>query len=183
MREATGKCLRDTFCSESMSHVRYLIFAGHAQDEAFPAISRLFRAFALAKYLRAAELYYLSRDLLENYSVNADSYFVFERTMDHLVKARDSEANSVREVFEPYLAVATAEAEAAAENCLARSVKISRTIADIAESVLLRMQRAAEEPALGDIYICSICGDIALEAPPEECPCCGSSADDYLAVV
>ncbi len=183
MREATAKCLRDAFCSESMSHVRYLIFAGHAQDEAFPSLSRLLRAYALAKYLRASELYYLSRDMLDTYSVNADTYFIFERTVDNLNKAKDAEANSVKELFEPYYAIATSEEEPAAANCLQKSVAISRMIAGITESMILTMQKTAEEPSIGDIYICSICGAISIGVPPEECPCCGSYTTNYILVV
>lgn len=183
MREATLKCLRDAFCSESMSHVRYLIFAGHAQDESFPVLSRLFRAFALAKYLRASELYYLSRDMLENPAVNSNSYFIFERTMDNLVKARDMERNSVREVFEPYRAIATAETEQAGVNCLEKSVVICRTIANMIDIILPELKHTDEEPEIGDIYICSICGFIALDQAPEACPCCNSSAENYILVV
>lgn len=183
MREATAKCLRDAFCSESMSHVRYLIFAGHAQDESFPSLSRLLRAYALAKYLRASELYYLSRDMLENYTVNADTYFIFERTVDNLIKARDTEKDNVKELFEPYYAIATSEAEPGASNCLQKSVVISQVIASLTDEILLKLQHTAEEPSLGDIHLCSICGFIALDVPPEECPCCGSGAANYIVVV
>ncbi|WP_424359939.1 rubrerythrin family protein [Methanocella sp. MCL-LM] len=183
MREATLKCLRDAFCSESMSHVRYLIFAGHAQDESFPVLSRLFRAFALAKYLRASELYYLSRDMLGNPAVNSNSYFIFERTMDNLVKARDMEINSVKEVFEPYHALAMAESEPAAAHCLEKSAVISRVIANMIDNVVPKLRHTDEEPDIGDIFICSICGFIAIDRAPEACPCCNSSAENYILVV
>ncbi|CAJ37813.1 rubrerythrin family protein [Methanocella arvoryzae] len=183
MRDATARCLRDAFCSESMSHVRYLIFAGHAQDEAFPGTSRLFRAFALAKYLRASELYFLSRDMLENPAVNANSYFILERTIDHLIKAKDMEALSVKEVFEPYYAVASSEAESAAMKCLDKSIMISRIIVNTIDPLLQQLKHMDEEPSIGDIYLCSICGFIALDQPPEACPCCNSSAENYILVV
>ena len=183
MREATLKCLRDAYCTESMSHVRYLIFAGQAQEESFPSISRLLRAFALAKYLRASELYVLASDMLANPAVSAASYFIFERTVDHLTKARDMEAYNVKEVFEPYLAIATAEGEHGAAKCLQKSVRISQTITSLAESILLKLQHTAEEPEIGDIYICSTCGEVAPDVPPVECPCCGSSAADFLVIV
>lgn len=183
MREATLKCLRDAYCTESMSHVRYLIFAGQAQEESFPSISRLFRAFALAKYLRASELYVLSSDMLENPAVGADSYFIFERTVDHLTKVRDMEAYYVKEVFEPYLAIATAEGEHGAAKCLQRSVRISQTIVSLSESFLQKLQHTAEEPEIGDLFICTICGEVAPDVPPEECPCCGGSAAGFLVIV
>ncbi len=53
----TEKSLINAFGGESQAHMRYLHFAGKADKEGFPNVTRLFHAIAHAEYIQAHDHY------------------------------------------------------------------------------------------------------------------------------
>lgn len=182
MKDATVKNMRDAFSSESMAQVRYLIFAGNALEEGFPGTSRLFRSFSMSKYIRASEHYRLARTLLGEYRVCTTSYFILERTMDNLTRAKEAERSAWSDTYDAYLAVAEQQGEDGAVKSFRRSARICKAMADILSSVQESIVKGAEEPETGIIYICQECGNVEPGDQPVQCPVCGGTADDYLPV-
>jgi rubrerythrin len=183
VREATAKCLRDGFCSDSMAHVRYLLYAQKANEEGFPSISRLFRALALSRYTRAAEMYHLTHELIGTHTACSDTYFTFDRTMDNLERARNAESHEANVIVPAYIAVAESEGEGAAAKSLKRSAAICRLWSTLLDSVFLETQHTAEEPLIRDVYVCRTCGMAIENVPEEECPVCGGDVADIIAVM
>jgi rubrerythrin len=182
MRDATARCLRDAFCLDSISHVRYRMYADKADEGKFPSIARLFRALAASKYVRATGEYRMIKELLGVYPVNANIHFTLNRTMDNLERSRDSESEDAKEVFEPCLAIAEYQREEGAVKLFRQSVAVCRQQAALMDSVFLKTQRAAEEPCIGNLYMCLSCGWIAENIAPEQCPVCNGDSPGFALV-
>lgn len=182
MRAATARCLRDAFCGESMAHSRYLIYSEMAGIEEFQSFSRLFRAMALSKYVQASEKYLLVGELIGHHTASYESHFTFAKTMDNLEQSRNTESEEAKEVYAAFLAVAESQKEPGAEKSLRRSEEISRGLASLTNSIFLRAQRAAEEPLIGEVYVCQTCGMVVENSPPEQCPVCTGDTDGFVMI-
>ena len=172
MRPATARCLRAAFCRESMSHVRYVLYAEQADVERFPSLARLFRALALSQLTRATTHYRTVSELLGIYPVEATTHFVFDRTMDNLERSRDAEAEAAEEFYGPCLAVAKSQRETGAARSMKCSAEVSRSEAALIDRAFRETQHAAEEPFIGDLCVCRACGDVVEGPPPESCNTC-----------
>ncbi|MGA9140545.1 MAG: ferritin family protein [Methanocella sp.] len=182
MKEATAKCLRDGFCSDSMAHTRYILYAQKANEESFPSIARLFRALAYSRHTRAAELYRLTGELIGTHTVCSDTYFTFSRTMDNLKRARNAESHEADEVLSAYAAVAEIQGEEGAAKSLKRSAVLCHQRAAILDSVFIETHHAAGEPLIRVTYVCKTCGMVIENLPEEACPVCGTDVSGFIAV-
>lgn len=182
MREATAKCLRDTFCADSIAHVRYLLYAQKAREENFPWIALLFRALALSRYTRASEQYTLVNELIGTRTAATDTYFTLERTMDNMERARNAEACDANDVLPACAAVAESQGEEAAARSFKRSAAICLHRAAMLEDVIQKTKHAAEEPKIGGLYVCRDCGYVTAGTVPDGCPVCGNEQAGFTAV-
>ena len=111
MKEATAKCLRDSFCSDSMAHVRYLLYAKKATEESFPSIARPVPGGGAFAIHEGIGMYRLTHELIGTHTACPDTYFTLDRTMDNLERARNAESHEANEVVPAYVAVAGARAK------------------------------------------------------------------------
>jgi rubrerythrin len=179
MREATTKCLHDGFCSDSMAHTRYLLYAQNANEENFPSIARLFRALAFSRYTRAAELYRLTGQLIGTHTACSDTYFTFNRTLE---MARNAESHEAKEIFSTYAAVAESQGEEGAAKSLKRSAALCHQRAAIMDRIFMATRHAAEEPLIRVVYVCKTCGMVIENVPEEACPICGTDVSGFITV-
>jgi rubrerythrin len=176
MKEATAKCLRNDFCSGSMAHMRYLIYAQKAREENFPSIARLFSALAVSRYIRASEQYRLVHELIGVHTACSEAHFTFFRTMDNLERARDDEKHEANEVLPAYIAVAESQGEGAASKSLKCSAAVCRHLVALLDDVIQKTKHADEEPKIEQLHVCQACGYIAAEITMGGCPLCGERA-------
>lgn len=182
MKEATIKCLRDSFSSNSMAYVRYMLYAQKAKEENFPSIARLFSALALSRYTRAAELYQLTNELIGTHTVCSETYFTFNRTMDNLERARNEESHEANEIVPACIAVAESQGEEGAAKGLKRSASVCHRRAALLDSVFMKTQHAAAEPDIGEVFVCKACGMVAESIPGEGCPVCRTDVTGFITV-
>ncbi len=180
MRKVVAKCLRDDFSSGSMAHLRYLLYAKKAEDENFSSVACLFRALALSRYIRAAEQYRLASELLGAYTACAETHFTLARTIDNLERARNDEKVDAEETLPAYVAVAESQGEGAAAKIFRHSVLTSHHMAVLLEDVIQKTRHAGEEPKIGQLYVCSTCGSVSIEAAVDGCPICGSKRTGFI---
>jgi len=172
MRRATAAIMRNAFGGESASQMRYLIFSDRAELEKFPNVARMFRALAFAERVHASSHYRLTRELLGEYCVSFTAPFIYSRTVDNLVKTYEAEREESEELYPPFAAVAIAQGEMHAAQNFEWMAQVKKCHSDLAKRVLDYIERAAEEPKMGDFYVCDICG-LAIEGePPKNCPVC-----------
>lgn len=164
-KQMTRKFLEDAFAGESQAHMRYMIFADVAENEGYPKIAKLFRAIAFAELVHARNHY---RAL-----GNVGS------TVDNLQKAIEGESYEVEEMYPVFNNAAKFQGESEAEK--------STYYALSAEKIHEELYRKAKELAsqekdmeLEKVFICPVCGFMAVDEAPEFCPVCGTKREMFV---
>jgi len=165
MRQMTTDNLKASFAGESQAHMRYLIFADRAEKDGFPNIARLFRAVAFAERMHAT-----------NHLKALDGV---GKTDTNLQEAIGGETFEVEEMYPAYKAAAEAQEETRAHRSMEWALE--------AEKVHAGMYTTAREAvlgggdvALGDVYVCGVCGWTVEGAAPDVCPICGAKHDKFV---
>ncbi len=163
MRAMTDANLRAAFAGESQAHMRYLIFADRAEREGKPNVARLFRAISFAEQVHATKHY---RTLAE-----------IKDTSQNLQAAINGETYEVEEMYPAFKAVAELQEEKQAVQSTDWALQAEKVHADM----YIRAKQAVDaggDVALGDAYICEVCGHTT-EALPDKCPICGAGKERY----
>ncbi len=164
MHKMTEENLKAAFAGESQAHMKYLVFADHAEQDGKPEIARLFRAVAFAEQVHATgHLKVLGGigDLVEN-----------------LDTAIAGETFEVHEMYPAYIAVAEVQDEKSAR----RSADWALQAEKVHAGLYARAKEAAfsnQDIQLGPMYVCSLCGWTGEGEPPDKCPLCGAKKDKF----
>ena len=159
MRPMTTDDLKAAFAGESQAHMRYMIFADKAEKEGHADIARLFRAIAFAERVHATN-HFRALD-----GING--------TTDNLGVAIGGETYEVDEMYPAFLAVAQLQGE--------KRAQISMNYALETEKVHAKMYSAAkealasgQEPKIGRLVVCEVCGYTIEGEVPDRCPICNA---------
>jgi rubrerythrin len=182
MRRATAGNMRNAFGSECASRMRYLVFSERAEIEKFPNMARLFRAFAFSDEVHASGHYRQTSELLGEYCISFSAPFIYGRTMDNLVKTCETEREESEELYLPFAAAAEAQGEKRAARDFERIAQARKLRSEMARKALDYIEHAAEEPEMGEIYVCGVCGLAVEGGPPESCPVCMAERSGFKPV-
>ncbi len=179
MRPATAANVRNAFGGECAAHMRYLIFSERAGLEKFPNVARLFRALAAAERVHASGHYRQARELLGEYCVAFTAPFIYDRTVDNLAKSWEAERGESEELYPAFAAVANAQGELHVARNFEAMAEVEGRHAGMVRKVLDYMRHAAEEPTMGDLYVCDTCGLVVEGEPPESCTVCRAKRSGF----
>jgi len=164
MRDMTKTNLEAAFAGESQAHMKYLIFADQAEKDGFTDVARLFRANAYAEQVHATSHFKVMKKLAE--------------TSENLQVGIDGETYEVEEMYPAFMAVAELQDERGA----VRSTKWARE----AEKIHAEMYTTAkstvdkgQDPSIGKMYVCSVCGWTGEGEPPDNCPLCNGKKEFF----
>ncbi len=172
MKRATAQCMRNAFGAECAAHMRYLLFSDQAAFEKFPNVARLFRALAFAERIHAASHYRQTKELLGEYCVSFTAPFILNRTVDNLTRSFESEKEEGEEYYPPLVAIAVSQGEMHAAQNFEWMAQAGKAHSELVRLALEALEHAAEDPAIGELYVCDICGLIVEGKPPENCTVC-----------
>ncbi|MEJ2208495.1 MAG: rubrerythrin family protein [Anaerolineae bacterium] len=164
MKTMTADNLREALAGESQAHIKYLAFAARADKEGKPNIARLFRAIARAEQVHAT-------NHLKELGGIGD-------TVANLSAAIDGENFEVDEMYAAYLSVAEAQGERGAKRTMTYAMEAEKIHAEMYAAAREAAQ-AGQDAALGEIYICPVCGFTHIGEPPERCPVCNTSSKRF----
>ena len=164
MRKMTEKALNEAFASESMAHMKYLIFSEIAEEEGYPNIARLFKAIAYAEFVHA-----------KNHAKNLE---IIKETYENLKAAMDGENFEVEEMYPAYDAIAKLQGERGAEQAIHYAIEAEKIHAKLYEDARKRVEEQ-KDAEIDEIYICPVCGYTHVGTPPERCPVCGLASDKF----
>lgn len=159
MHKMTQSNLEGAFAGESQAHMKYLIFAEQAEQENFPNVARLFRAIAYAEQVHAANHFKALGHL--------------GQTTDNLQSAIGGETFEVEEMYPAYRAVAELQEEMSAVRTTTGALEAEKVHAGMYEQARQAVL-AGKDVAVGDIYICEVCGWTVEGEAPDRCPICGA---------
>jgi rubrerythrin len=157
MSDKTEKNLAYAFAAESKAAVRNEAFAKKADAEGYAQIGRLFRAVSEAESVHARRYLMLMRGKVRSTEENLETAF----------------NNEIRANVEAYPALIKDAADEGNENL----VKLLSQARDV-EAFHSQLYKKAMNDMLSErdteYYVCQVCGYIAEDEAPENCPVCGS---------
>jgi rubrerythrin len=157
MGNKTQRNLAYAFAAESKASVRNDAFARKADAEGFAGIARLFRAVSEAESVHARRYLMLIRGKIGSTEENLEAAFQSE------IKANvDEYPNLIKE--------ATDEGEEAALKAFSHARDVEDRHADLYKKAMNDM--LAERKTI--YYVCQVCGYVAENEAPENCPVCGA---------
>lgn len=158
---STDKNLAAAFAGESQANRKYLAFAKQAEQEGYPQIARLFRATAEAETIHA--------------HAHLKAMGGIQSTAENLKEAISGETYEFSEMYPPFIKEAEAENVVAA----ARAFKLANEAEKVHAALYKQALAGLEKKEVADVYLCPVCGHIALGGVPDACPICGAKAAVY----
>jgi rubrerythrin len=157
MSSKTQKSLAYAFAAESKASVRNDAFARKADAEGFAGIARLFKAVSEAESVHARRYLMLMRGKIGTTEENLEAAFQSE------IKANvDEYPNLIKE--------ATDDGEEAALKAFSHSRDVEDRHAELYKKAMNDM--LAERETI--YYVCQVCGYVAENEAPQNCPVCGA---------
>jgi rubrerythrin len=178
MRDMTAANLRSAFGGESQAHMRYLIYAGKAQEEGLANASRLFTAISDAESVHASHHFATMGDVGGAFLVASMAGFGLGSTSDNLVVAIEGETFEINEMYPAYRAVAKDQGEDEAEESFKWAYLSERTHAKLFKKAKESVD-AGKDPDLDTIQVCQICGYTLEGDAPDKCPVCLQPKDSF----
>ena len=157
MAEKTEKNLAYAFAAESKASIRNEAFARKAQLEGYSQMARLFRAVSDAEAVHAHRYLMLMRGKVGSTEENLETAFQNE------IKANVEE-------YPKLMKVASEEESEAALKAFSQARDVESRHADLYKRAMSDMLSDRET----DYYVCQVCGYIAEDEAPENCPVCGA---------
>jgi rubrerythrin len=174
----TADFLRTAYGGESMAHMRYLYWAGVAQKEGYPNVSKLFEAIAYAESVHANNHFKeLGKDI-QDASVTAGAVFGDGKTVDNLQGAINGELHEVEQMYPVYLNAAEFQKEEGAKRSFHYALEAEKIHAGLFSQARDKVKEG-KDMELKAVYICPICGHTILDGAPDKCPVCGAKKEMY----
>jgi len=178
--EMTKDNLRNAFSGESQAKMRYEVYSEVAENEGYPNVARLFEAISYAEKVHATN--HLRRSPEEAGSSVAESPYGVGDTVANLQKGIDGETFEIQEMYPAYLEVAKLQGEGAAKKSFEWALF---EWALKAEKIHAKMYQDAKDeveqgndPDIGEVHVCSVCGHTVEGEAPDVCPVCDTE-DNY----
>ena len=165
MKERTANNVHTAFVEEAKAHERLLMFATEADKEGFPQISHLFRAVAASESIHARRHFALLEDSIGD-------------TDENLQRAFHSETSVAGIAYQRMLREAHEDDEKTAATIFSQARDVEESHAKIYKKAMDHViwERKTE------YHLCNVCGYVAEEKPPENCPVCGAKKTSFRIV-
>jgi len=165
MPTKTDTNLAYAFAAESKAAARNSAFAAKAEQEEYSHIARLFRAVADAESVHARRYLMLMRGKVGSTEENLEAAFQNE------IRANVDE-------YPKLIQDATSEQNSAAEKAFAQARDVESRHAELYKHAMNDMLSERET----SYYVCQVCGYIAEDEAPENCPICGAGKGKFTQV-
>lgn len=154
--------LATAFAGESQANRRYLAFAKKADEEGHPQVAKLFRAAAHAETVHA----------LNHFKAMGE----IKSTAENLETAARGENHEAFTMYPPFVR----EAETEGHQPALRSFRYALEVEKVHERLYRQaLEGLGTDSAVGDYYVCPVCGYTHFGSPPEKCPVCNTVARKF----
>jgi len=166
MSSKSEKNLSIAFAAESKAAARNAAFAQKAELEGYSQIARLFRAVSDAESVHARRYLMLMRGKIGS-------------TEENLKAAFENEIKANVEEYPKLIKDAVEEGAKPVEKAFSQSRDVEDRHAELYKKAMNDMLSERETI----YYVCQVCGYIAEDNPPENCPVCGAVRGKFKKVV
>jgi len=161
----TSEKLKSAFAGKSQANRRYLAFAKKAEANGYHQVAKLFRAAAEAE------------------TVHAHNHLKIDggigSTIENLNEAINGETFEFTEMYPEYIAIANKEGKKQAAWSFDVANKVEKIHASYFKNAIKVLESGKKLTSV-DYYICQVCGNTIEDAPPEKCPICNASKDQFI---
>ncbi len=154
---ATKDNLMEGFAGESQANRKYASFSDKAAEEGFTKVATLFKAASLAEEIHA-------RRHLQVYGIPS--------TLDNLTASIEGETEEFTHMYPEFIKQSQAEGNDDATRSFTFAMKAEQVHAGLYEKALSAV-KAGKDLEVSKVYLCPVCGNVALESAPGACPICG----------
>jgi rubrerythrin len=154
---ATEENAKEAFAGESQANRKYSIFSEKAGAEGFPNVAKIFRAASEAEAIHAKRLLFVLN--------------MVGSTEQNLSGSVEGETHEFTTMYPEFISEAQAENKREAETVFTHAMKAEQVHAG-RYAAALEAVRAGNDIEFSSLYLCPVCGNIELDAPPENCPIC-----------
>jgi len=163
MPDDIDRRMKLAMASESASAARNRLQAAKAKKEGRQQLARLMTAMAIGEQISARRALIYLRGKIGQAAAH----------LDGLRQQKEAAANRI---YPTDRQAAGAAGNRSAEAAFAQFAQVSRNHAAVLETPDI-------ERTLHDLYVCQVCGYIALDAVPEKCPVCGAVPERFKPAV
>lgn len=161
----TSKNLAEAFAGESQANRKYLAFAKQAEAEKYPQVAKLFRAAAEAETIHA--------------HTHLRNMGMIRSTAENLKAAIEGETHEFTEMYPGFIAEAQTENQ---PPIILKGLQLANDAEKVHASLYQKALDNLNNPKEFDYFLCSVCGHIAENEAPEQCPICGAKTAAYKKV-
>jgi rubrerythrin len=165
MADKTEKNLAYAFAAESKASARNAAFAMKADKDGYKQIARLFRAISDAESVHARRYLMLMRGRISSTEENLETAFQNE------IKANVEE-------YPKLIKDASDEQQEGALKAFSHSKDVESGHAGLYKKAMNDMLSDRET----DYYVCQVCGYVAENTAPDNCPICGAVKNKFKLV-
>jgi len=157
MPDKTEKNLAYAFAAESKASARNAAFAKKAEMEGYSQIARLFRAVSEAESVHARKYILLMRGKIGS-------------TEENLETAFQNEIKANAEEYPKLIKDASDEGKEGVMRAFSHSRDVEDRHAELYKKAMNDMLADRDT----DYYVCQVCGYVAEDEAPDNCPVCGA---------
>ncbi len=158
---STEKNLAEAFSGESQANRKYLAYSKQADLEGFLFIAKVFRAVAEAETIHAHS--------------HLKSLGGIKSTAENLKAAVDGETYEFSQMYPGFIADAKSENNTVAARSFHLANEAEKVHGALYSTLLANMDNKEEK----EVFLCPVCGHIALGEAPDNCPICGTKKSAY----
>ncbi|MFP4055723.1 MAG: rubrerythrin family protein [Candidatus Brocadiia bacterium] len=156
---STSENLKEAFAGESQANRKYLAFAKKADQEGYAQVARLFRAAAAAETVHA--------------HAHLDVMGGVQDTAANLQAAIAGEGAEFQEMYPAFVEEAKSEGNERARESFEYAMAVEEIHHGLYTEAAKAVDAGSDLPPRS-LFVCRCCGNTVYDAPPEECPVCGS---------
>jgi rubrerythrin len=165
MSNQTKKNLMEAFAGESQANRRYLAFARKAEEEGLSSLARLFRAVAESETVHAL-----------NHLKCVEGV---HSSLENVEEAWKGEKAEYTDMYPMFMGQAESDADNEALKTFYWANETEKIHADFYEKAKEALKQG-QDVQLGELHICSVCGNTVEGDLPDKCPICGADRDRFM---
>lgn len=163
----TNENLKAAFAGESQANRKYLAFAKKAEKEGRPGLAKLFRVAAEGETIHALN-HFKAMDGAKS-------------SLENLKAAIEGESYENEEMYPKFIKEAGEEGNEQVKISFYGANEVEKIHQKLFKEVLAKLEKD-ENLEEKEYFVCKECGYPVLGQPPEKCPICGASKENFYRV-
>ncbi|MDO5689861.1 MAG: rubrerythrin family protein [Tissierellia bacterium] len=179
MNDMTAANLRSAYGGESQARTRYNIWGEIATKEGFPNVGRLFHATSDAEKIHATLHFKALGAVKGDFDVFSGAGFGIGSTSENLQGAIDGEVFEYTQMYPAYITVAEMQGEKTAVRAMQFAIEAEKVHAK-KYTIAKEAVDAGKDLEVEKVYLCPVCGYIALDGNDDLCPLCNAKKELFV---